>query len=211
MGAFGYFPSVRAALLFAFAALTALASADRVITIPTGRKIPFKAVRAELWYQPTKDGTTEYYFGTGLTDLFEIEVRTQRLPQRDVNTAVDLSYNIIGPIPDLTPGISIGVQDVANATLDGRRPYAALTLRQTLSALDGDANGDVTLGVYAGERGGAFIGVSLPITTRIRLLGEHNRYRPSGGIEYTPQKGLALRYFARGAQPFVSISLTRRF
>jgi len=208
---FGYFPSVRVAFLLAFGALAALASADRVITVPTGRKIPFKSFRAELWFEPTKNGTTEYYFGTGLSDLFEIEVRSQRLPGRDVRNAVDLSYNLIGPIPDLTPGISIGVQDVADATADGRRPYAALTLRQTLTALDGDANSDVTIGFFAGDRGGPFLGVSLPITTRIRLLGEHNRFRASGGIEYIPQKGVALRYFARGSQPFVSVSLTRRF
>jgi len=192
-------------------AFTASAFADRLLQIPTGRKIPFRSLRSELWFEPHQDGTTEYYAAAGLTNSIDFEIRTQRFRNQDVKQALDFSYQFVGPIPDLSPGISVGIQDALNQTSDGRRPYLAFTLRQTMSVLDGDAYGDLTLGTFFGVKSGALIGFSLPVTQKFRLVVDHNGYRAAGGLEIAPFAGASVKLIARGDQTFLTLGYTRRF
>jgi hypothetical protein len=204
-------PIGRAAAGLLVLTLGSSALADRLITVPVGRKIPLGAVRSELFFEPHRGGTSEYYFATGLTREIELEYRTQRLRFQDVRETVDLSYNFLSPVSDLSPGISIGVQDVLNRTGDRRRAYVALTYRQSTPTGDGDQPSDLTIGAYAGENSSAFVGWSQPLSANFRLLADHNGYRLSAGMEFRPIRNLALRFLARGPQTFMSVGYTVRF
>ncbi|MDX2065683.1 MAG: hypothetical protein SFX74_08085 [Fimbriimonadaceae bacterium] len=187
------------------------AYADRLISIPVGRKVPLGTIRSELFFEPHRGGTSEYYFAAGLSREIELEYRTQRLRFQDVREAIDLSYNFLAPVSDLSPGISVGVQDLFNRTNDRRRVYAALTYRQSSPTGDGDQPADLTIGAYAGENSSAFVGWSQPLSASFRLLADHNGYRLSAGFEYRPIRDLAVRFFARGPQTFMSLSYSKRF
>jgi hypothetical protein len=189
----------------------ATSHADRLIQVPTGRKLAYRTIRPEFMFEPHKDGTSEYYLGLGLTNSIEMEFRTQRFRNQNVKQAIDLSYNLVGPIPDLSPGVSIGVQDAMNATSDSRRVFVAVTVRQTLDGIGGDVYGDLTIGGYFGTRGGAFVGLSLPISQQFRFVIDHNGYRAAGGIEIAPVKGASIKFIARAEQTFLSCSYSTKF
>lgn len=188
-----------------------LSQADRLISVPLGRKLPYRTARVEFMGEPYRGGVFESYVGLGVATAFDVEIRTQRLRGVKGYNAVDLSYNVIGPIPDFAPGISVGVQDVADATSDGRRFYTAVTYRQSNYTLNGEVPGDITLGAFVGVHSSAFVGVSLPFSREVRLLAEHNGYRLSAGFEIRPTPTVGLRLFVREQQAFASLSLTHRF
>src|SRR5688500_405803 len=107
---------MRTWIVLGLAALCAVASADRLIYIPTARKIPFRTFRYELRAEPRVQGEMEHYLGVGLTTSWELEVRSQNLGLPTAQTTFDLTYNYLSPLTNLTPGFSIGVQDVINKT-----------------------------------------------------------------------------------------------
>jgi len=202
---------VRPAVLIALAAVPFAAHADRLISIPIGRKIPFGTVRYEAALQPRENGVFESYLGFGVTTGIDAEIRTLRLQDEKGSAAVDLSYNVVAPFPGLSPGVSFGVQDVGDRTSDGRRFYGAATYRKMISGPYGDLLADITIGGYIGKRSTPFAGLSFPITDKLRLLAEHNGYRPSVGLELRPRKELGVRFYVRDHQEFVSLSLTKKF
>lgn len=158
-----------------------------------------------------RKGTTEMYFGYGIDQMFSFELRTQRFRNRDLKNALDLNYQIIGPLPDLSPGVAIGFQDITNQTDDGRRFYVAFTQRQTVTTLDGDRPFDLTLGFFLGRNSSPMLGFSLPMSEEVRLLVDHNGYRLSYGFEVRPAPEIGFRMYGRGDQSFISIFATKRF
>lgn len=191
--------------------LSAVAAADRLITIPTGRKLPFGTVRYEFRAEPKQRGAREHLLAAGIGTSFEIEARTSWLQDDRGTGTFDLAYNVIAPIPDLSPGISFGVQDAMDETEDRRRFYAAITFRPYFTTANGDTPGEVTLGVLQGEYTHPFVGVGIPFTREFRLLAEHNGLRPAAGFEYRPKPNLGFRIQFREHQTMASLQLTTKF
>lgn len=201
---------LRALLLFLFP-LCALAHGDRLVLVPTARKLPFRTVRYELLSQAGSSQVVEHYLGLGIGKSFELELRTQRWASASTVGTFDVGYNFVAPVPDLTPGIAFGVQDAPDTTSDRRRFYFATTFRPTFSTANGDVAADITLGVYAGHQSSAFVGVGIPFSREVRLIAEHNGYRMTVGFEVRPHRSGALRVLVRERATLLGFSLMHRF
>jgi hypothetical protein len=195
----------------AFLALAALAPADRVITVPTARKIPAGTVRYEFRGQAVGSGVRENLLGIGLNQFYELEMRTSSLYGKEEKGTFDFSYNVVAPIPEISPGISFGVQDVLDETEDRRRYYGAITFRPIFSTVNGDVAGEVTLGIIQGEYTHPFVGAVVPFSREFRLLAEHNGFRPAAGFEVRPRADLGLRFQVREGRTLVGLQYTRKF
>ena len=202
---------MRLPLVLGAMSLVALASADRLIDIPTARKIPFEDVRYEFRSQPFSSGTFEQYLGLGVGKSFELDLRAmEERGQKQVGT-FDFAYDLIAALPGVSPGISFGVQDGADRTVDGRRYYFATTYRDVLQVIGGSVKTDVTLGVQTGKLTSPFVGFSLPFSKHVYFIGEHNGYRISAGLEFRFTDRIAVRYYTRDKEMFLSLSASGRF
>lgn len=202
---------MRPVIVVALLGFAALASADRVISVPTGRKLPFGTIRYEFRAEPVQRGNEEHLFAAGIGTSFEIEARTSWLEKDRGSGTFDLAYNLIAPIPDLSPGISFGVQDALDQTQDRRRFYAAITFRPYFITANGDVPGEVTLGIFQGEYTHPFVGVGIPFSRELRLLAEHNGFRPAAGFEYRLKPNIGFRMQFRQRQTLASLQLTTKF
>ncbi|MFN3730150.1 MAG: hypothetical protein ACK4XJ_10595 [Fimbriimonadaceae bacterium] len=191
--------------------ISAVAVADRVITVPTGKKIPVNSVRWESYFETRRADGVEWLLAAGLTREIELELVGDRF-DRHVRPALNVSYNYIAPFTDMTPGLSVGVRDVMNVTPQGRSPYLAATYR---IGLDGDHNqrtpAELTLGVGTGGFRGVFVGFFFPVTDSWRLIGDHDGHTVSGGIEFRPSPELALRFVQQSSRGLIGIQLNQRF
>lgn len=202
---------MRLAMVILTSALTGLCFADRLVNVPTGRKLPFGSVRWETIFETQPHGDSETYFDFGIGKSFEATYRSQQLPGTQKKTALDLSFNILSAIPDLAPGLAVGLQDIENSTLDGRRLYVALTNRPILSTVNGEVPADITLGGYISGHSSFFVGIALPFSQEFRLVVEHNGYRLTSGFELRPLPNVAFRWLIRDRQTLLSASLQARF
>ena len=159
-----------------------------------------------------KGGLQENRLGYGLTETIELAFRSERLGSGlpTVGTA-DLSYVPTGPVPGLSPGIVLGIMDIADKTRDGRRGFFGLTFREDFAGSDGTNYGDITIGTFVGRRTQAFFGASVPFSRQFRLLVEHNGIRPAAGLELRPFKELSFRFILRDRETLFGISLAHRF
>lgn len=202
---------MRRTAVIALVALAAIGQADRLITIPTARKIPFETVRYEFRAEPTSDGQTENLLGFGITNSFDGELRTFQDRHGKAITTGDLAYNYISPIAGFTPGFSAGFQDVANQTATGRRFFVATTFRQQLTTLDGDYPADITIGFFGAKRSYAFVGVQIPFSKDFHFLAEHDGTRIATGFEYKANSLINLRAQFIGARTVLSLQATKHF
>ncbi|HSI72954.1 MAG TPA: hypothetical protein VK934_07230 [Fimbriimonas sp.] len=189
-----------------------IASADRLIYIPTARKIPYRTFKYELRAEPRVQGEMEHYLGIGLTPFWEVEVRSQNLQLDRPQGTFDLAYNYLSPFTNLTPGISIGVQDVLNKTAEGQRPFLAVTFRQGFFTIGGEVPADLTLGLsVVKSRLYPFLGASIPFSQEVRLLAEHDGFRISVAAEVKPIRMLALRFIVREKSSLLGFVIQHRF
>jgi hypothetical protein len=191
---------------------SALCWADRLISIPTAHKIPFRAFKYELRMEPQVRGLAENYLGIGVSTSIEVEIRTFTSPRdRQVGT-FDLTYNIISPITDFTPGFAFGVQDALNRTPEGPRPFFATTFRNGFYGIGGESPSDVTLGIVAiRRRVYPFIGASIPFSKAFRLLAEHDGLILSVGLELRPVKDIGLKWIVRERNSLLGLEIQHRF
>ena len=202
---------MRLPALLCILSLGAIASADRLIDIPTARKIPFDDFRYEFRSEPFVAGSFEQYLGLGVGKSFELDLRSvEQRGDRQVGT-FDFAYDFIAAIPNVSPGISVGVQDAADRTLDGRRYYVATTYREAMQVINESVKADITVGVQTGRLSSPFVGFLLPFSKEVFLIGEHNGYRISAGFEIRPAANLSVRYYTRGSSAMLSFSLSSRF
>lgn len=200
---------MRKALPFAaLLALAPLARADRLITIPTARKLLDGSVRLESMREFGHFDRGTDYLAAAFGQAWEAEARVLRGPDFTKGT-VDLTYNVVAAIPGFSPGISAGVQDLAAATSAGPRAFVCLTNRV-------EANGhntpfDVTSGLFVGKRTRPFVGTTVPMYPFLRLLAEHNGDYGSVGFEATPFRGLRLRLVGRSGAVLGSLGYTAKF
>ncbi len=199
-------------IVLALAATAAAASADRLIYIPTARKIPFGSFKYEFRAEPRVKGEIEHYLGIGLTKSLELELRSQNLGLPTAQTTFDLTYNYISPITGLTPGFAFGIQDILDNTAEGTRPFIVATFREGFQAINGEFPADFTLGVtMARKQIYPVVGASIPFSEEFRLLAEHDGFRISAGFEIRPSKPLALRFMVRERSSLFGFVFQTRF
>ncbi|HWD41068.1 MAG TPA: hypothetical protein VG944_19625 [Fimbriimonas sp.] len=184
--------------------------ADRLIDIPTARKLPFETFRLEL--ADSFSGRTQLgYLDLGVTDSIDASIRSEKYLDHSTVGTFDLSYNVLSAVPGLLPGIAAGVQDALNTTTDGRREYACLTWREPIDTGNGEVPIDITFGMYYRSHPFGFGGVSFPLSKEVRMIGEYNGSRPAGGFEYKPTPAFGLRLLFRGPDTLADLSWTSRF
>jgi hypothetical protein len=189
-------------------ALPALGLADRLITIPTARKIPYKTVRYELRFEPGEFGRRENLLAAGIGPAWETEIRSAPDPTFRRPGTVDLAYNYVAALPGYTPGFSAGVQDASNLTSTGRRFYAVTTYRIPCDVINGDYPLDLTLGMFAAGRWSPFLGVLFPFSKEFHLLAEEDGHYIATGLEFAPVKNLNFRTVVRNNRTLLSAQWT---
>lgn len=201
----------RLSLLLAVLA-AASADADRLIDIPIARKVPIGEFRFEAQFGTAHSGMERDFFATGINQNFDIELRSERFSPEDRVYTADIGFNLQPPITDISPGISVGVQDSANTTRDGRRFYTCITYRQGLQTSAANAFMDTTVGVRVGRRTYPFVGVDLPFCDRVHLLAEDNGQRISVGPELKFPQGVNLRViFQQQRRMLFGVQFSHRF
>jgi len=202
---------VRFLAVVPLALVSAIASADRLIDIPTATKILYDNFRYECRSDVASSGVFEHYLWLGIGKSFELDLRDVSPSDSQQKGTFDFAYDFIAAIPNTSPGISFGVQDGANTTADGRRYYFATTFRNQVDVIGGGSDLYLTLGAQFGKLNSPFVGVSMPLSPQFALLAEHSGYRLSAGFEIRPVKPVALRLVQRGSKPMLSLSVAARF
>ena len=201
----------RALLALCFVCAALPAAADRLILIPTGRKLLSSTVRLDFLAVPSRD-RTQGWIGTGLGEMFELEVSGERLDSNRVLTSLNFAYNYMVPLTDLAPGISFGVQDALNVTEDGRGIYVAVTFRYgNYGEHNQDVPTELTIGLWNKAKGVAFGGARLPFSKHLMLVAEHDTMRLTAGFEISPVEGSSFRFLFRQDQVILGLQIQARF
>jgi len=192
------------------AVLAPMALADRQIFIPIGNKVPFNAFRLEYMLLGRK-GDYDAFATFGVTREIEAELQFERIGPRPALSTGSLSYTLFNPVTDTIPGISVGVRDLYNRTQFGRFAYLAATYRIGTEGEMGADFMDVHLGLGYGHDVFPFVGVTIPLSQQLSLIGEHDGTQPTGAVQLQPHPGLQVRWIAREHQTIWSFRWTARF
>jgi hypothetical protein len=187
--------------------------ADRVITVPMGRKIPFGVFKLDTFFELSHSRSFDRWLGVGISPEIELAYHGERIDGGPVRDTIDISYNYVTPLTNQSPGISAGIQDVANRTRDGRQLYLAVTWRTAADNIGmGNVPFDVTLGIAQGDRTHPFVGVSMPFSESLRLLVESNGNRIASGVDLRLfNSAFAARLVIRDQDVMVGANLTLKF
>lgn len=203
---------MRCAWMGVLLAVAAVSHGDRVIYVPTATKILNRHFRVEHLWEPTKSNRFDTMLGVGVTRDIEVEFVLNRFDQTASLGTFNASFQFVPPLVDTAPGLSLGVQDALDRTPDGRGYYFAFTYRL---GLDGEYNSrtplEISMGGMFGRRNGLFVGVQLPFTWQFRGLVEHDTRRVTGGFEYRPLHGFAVRALWRQGQTLLGVRYTAKF
>jgi hypothetical protein len=195
-----------------FAICVASASADRLITIPTGSKIRFQQTKLESFFLPSQVGAHQTYVGYGIDPSFDAELVIDRQKGRPVRGTFNVAWNYVPPVVDVSPGITLGIRDGLNRTQDGRSLYLAISQRFFLDGeFNSDLYGELVVGFGVGGFRGAFTGLSLPVSPQFRLVVEYDSFRLTGGLDVRPHPAVQVRLLARDGVPMLGLTLTHRF
>jgi hypothetical protein len=198
--------------LGACVALFATAQADRLFMVPTGTKVHLGTVRFETMFEQAKSGSRRDSVATAVGQSFDFELVSDRMGSRRGGGTFDFSYNFAFPVPDVSPGISVGMRDVLNRTVDGRGLYAAATFKYgQMDPFNSNSPAEVTVGAGMGAFRGAFVGFLLPVTDRFRLIAEHDSRRITAGVELRPIPAVSLKWMHRQDSSLLSLSWTVKF
>lgn len=195
--------------LIAFA-IASCASADRLVGVPIGKKIPVGTYRIEYLSQLNHEKSAERFLGFGITDLFDIEFRDRKLYGDDAFT-FDFSANLVTPLVGTSPGISFGMIDTLNRTGDGRRGYVAFTFKEYLETAEDAFVTETTIGYQYGSLSSPFVGLNIPVSKKLRFLAEHNGFRITGGFEIRPFPNFGVKLLAQEKGILGSLSWTLKF
>lgn len=183
-----------------------VATADRLIEIPVGRKIPSHAVQLRHMFDITDFGRSQSLIGYGIDSYMEAEIVYDSIGQSG-RFSLDASYNISGPIPDISPGISVGVRDAANETKAGRYGYAVFSFQSSLVGVNVEAPMEGTVGLKYGKSGlKGFLGASLPFTDQVFLLAESDMTSLTFALEFRPIEEAQLRLVVGPRRNYASFS-----
>jgi hypothetical protein len=194
-------------------ACASLCAADRLITIPLGRKIPFQNVKFDSFTELSSADSWDRFIGIGISPEFELDYHGERFRGGKMQDTFDFSYNYVAPIMNQAPGISVGVEDMLNRTVEGRRVYLAATWRMSVDSIGrGNLPLDATIGVSQGSRALPFVGVSIPFAQDLRFLVEDDGTRIATGFEWRGFGNMVgAKLFVRDQAVMVGANLTLRF
>ncbi|MFZ4507417.1 MAG: hypothetical protein ACOYON_06950 [Fimbriimonas sp.] len=201
---------MRLPLLVMVCGLASLASADRLINVPTARKVLKGIARYEISYQGAADESVMHRLAYGVDSSVDVEFRTGVLSDPRLNSTFNAGYQYLAAVPGVSPGISMGIVDALNRSDEGRKLFVALTFREAVYTPTGESNLDITLGVFALARSAGFVGLYLPFTREVAILAEHDGLDISAGFEYRPAKTIAVRWITAGNRNVYSLSFSRR-
>jgi hypothetical protein len=123
-----------------------------------------------------------------------------------------VAYNYILPITDVSPGISVGLNDVLNRTRDGRSAYLAWTHRYgNIGELNQNVPTEFTMGVSSQQSGPFFVGLTVPLAEHLRLLAEHNGKRLTAGVELRPIPNVGVRFLFRPDENLAGLWVSAKF
>lgn len=190
-----------------------ICGADRLITIPLGRKIPFMNLKLDTFSELSRSRTWDRFIGFGVTPEIEADYHGERIDDGPMRDTLDLSYNYVAPIINQSPGISLGVQDLLNRTRNGRQFFVATNWRMAVDTIGkGNLPLDVTLGISQGSRALPLVGVSIPFAQDLRLLAEDDGVHIASGIEFRSSNNqFGARLIVRDQDVMVGANLTLRF
>lgn len=200
---------MRSRLALALLLLAPAAGADRLITIPTARKLSDGDFRLETLRQFGDGGHALDYFAAAFAQAWEAEGRVVERDGHDAKLTGDLTYNVIAPLPGISPGFALGVQDLGDATRPGIRGFVCGTLRNEFA--HGNVPFDVTSGLTFGRQVRPFVGTSVPLYPWLRLMAEQDGFEGRAALEALPFRGLRLRLVGQRGGVLGSIGYTARF
>lgn len=202
---------MRTAILLCTIALSNFANADRILNLPIARTIGFRNVRYESFAYTNTVGNSDQFLAFSPIQNWEIEARQQRRPNFGSRETFDFQRNLLPAFVSTSPGISVGMLDTMNNTLEGRRGFVALTFKELLEVSEAGEPGEVTLGYQFGRRTSGFVGGTLAISSRTRLFFEHNGQALTVGADSEILPKLKVRMFTTENTLGFSINYTVRF
>lgn len=192
--------------------LCASACAERVIFIPNGNKIRFSTVKFQSLYEGGSRRQEWGLLSVGVTREIEAEIEFEHFRPASSRVTAGLAYNFINPITDFAPGVTIGMLDILNQSLAGRRTFFAATYRFGQdSQYNQNSPMEFTLGISQGRRLTPIVGAAMPLTWQFKALAEHDGYIVSTGFEFKPVRNLAVRWIHRPHQTLWGLDLNVRF
>lgn len=203
---------MRTPLILAALCLCGASFAERFIWTPTGGKLRSDAFRYEAFFEGSKSTSRYQWFGTGLGQVFDVEIGEERIRSGPSVGVLNFTYNFSVAIPDLAPGLSFGIQDVMNQGNAGRSAFGAITWRYNqYDPWNSDTPLDFTLGAGTGQYEGLFISSRLPLTNTFRLLVEHDSQAITFGMEIVPFHDARMMWLVREDRTFIGFRLNQRF
>lgn len=203
---------MRSTLSLALICAAGFASADRLITIPTGTKVTLNTIKFESLWEQSRARTVRSYAAFGVTNAIDMQIETEKFNEVRTRTTFDFAYNLIPPITGIGPGISFGMQDALNTSRDGRRLFIAITQREGYAdTVNGSVAADITIGGYFGAISSPFVGMMLPFTDKVRFLAEYNGRRISAGLDVRPVPYLGLRAIFENHDVLLGAQVTIKF
>lgn len=167
--------------------ISCMSFGERLIFIPTGNKLRNDRVKLETWLLRGNLAERQSFIGLGISDSFELEIRNQSSRSNQTKTSFDVAYNYLVPFPDISPGITFGVQDVTDETPEERSFYGAVTWKiNQYEQANANSPVEITLGFGTRRYRGLFVGTRLPFTDRFRMIAEHDSRQLTFGFEWIP-------------------------
>jgi hypothetical protein len=189
---------------FALALSSGVARADRLIWIPTAG-----ISRPSIEYMADPFGKRGVATGQiGLGKQFELLVRHYKDFDRSSSTEVGGQFTIL-PEGFATPGIALGVWDVANDGPRGRRVFGvvskSLPLVNTLPVGFHDIK--VHAGIGSGKLSGVFVGGQAGFPFGFGIYGEYDTRHFNAGLSWSPVGIIRLKAESWGGRLFVGAQL----
>ncbi len=201
---------MRTAMLLAVTlALCALgpAVANPILFAPTGMTLTTGQFRAEAALSPGNDDGKYFWFGAGLMQ-FEANLIHFDNPNGDDQNLIGAQWSFL-PETSLTPGVGLGVWDIADESPEGIGAYVAVTKRlPTDMVLPLLRDVSATVGVGVGGIRGPFAGVEakLPLGFFVQAEYDSRDFNAAGG--WAPIKLLRLKAYTLDGDFFYGAELT---
>ncbi len=204
---------IRLSIGACFALICGSAMADRLIFIPVGKKVPFKAVKLNYMWDSENSDLNRSTLTAGIGVSFEFAATTNSNFLGDDDSIFDVSYSISDPLVDYAPGITVGMRDISNSSSDGRYVFFALTFRQGQSGVwNGEYPAEGTFGLKYGANGPQLMmGGYVPLASFLAVVAEIDHDRVIGGLQLNLVPDLELRLLQRPGLKIYSASYQVRF
>lgn len=198
-------------LLFTILISSSLCFADRIVFIPTGKKIFTKEVKIDFLNFTAPDETYGW-LSYGINPDFEISLTGQNINSHSIITSVDASYHYLPALIDISPAVAVGVIDAFGVTQTGTIGYLAFTFEfGNWGNLNQDVPTEFTLGFWTRSEGFLFAGARLPFSEQVWIFAEHDSASITAGLEYSPSPEIKGRVLFRDGVPGFGFTFQKRF